>query len=170
MQTSKQLTLTDWIKGGSQKNRTRVRDGDGRTRPGTDANVVAGTSPDNVSVAQGAESSPKAGEGAIRKDVRATQRKSQADAAEVLYTLTEARVVLEDWRYKYNHLRPHRSLGYLTPLRFAQQEINEPLNPNQCWVSGRATPSLQPSIDFLNHLYHRLNNRSRLTHPVAHFA
>lgn len=89
---------------------------------------------------------------------------------EVLYTLTEARVVLEDWRWKYNHLRPHRSLGYLTPLRFAQQEINEPINPTQCWVSGRATPSLQPSIDFLNHLYHRLNNYSRLTQQVAHFA
>lgn len=38
---------------------------------------------------------------------------------EQLWTLTEARVVLEDWRWKYNHVRPHRSLGYVTPLAFA---------------------------------------------------
>ena len=41
---------------------------------------------------------------------------------EQLWTLTDARGVLEDWRWKYNHVRPHRSLGYLTPLAFAQQE------------------------------------------------
>ena len=33
--------------------------------------------------------------------------------------MTEDRVVLEDWRWKYDHLRPHRSLGYTTPLKFA---------------------------------------------------
>lgn len=85
---------------------------------------------------------------------------------ELLYTLTEARVVLEDWRWKYNHLRPHRSLGYMTPLRFAQQNSN---SPSHCWVSGRATPSLQPSIDFLNHLYQQINHYSRLTNTVAQF-
>ena len=30
-----------------------------------------------------------------------------------------ARVVIEDWCYKYNHIRPHRSLGYVTPIQFA---------------------------------------------------
>ena len=44
---------------------------------------------------------------------------------EQLWTLTEARVVLEDWRWKYNHVRPHRSLGYITPLEFAQQESEQ---------------------------------------------
>ncbi|WP_221773466.1 integrase core domain-containing protein [Ruficoccus amylovorans] len=38
---------------------------------------------------------------------------------EWFYTLTEARVVIEDWRWKYNNIRPHRSLGLLTPLEFA---------------------------------------------------
>ena len=38
---------------------------------------------------------------------------------EQLWTLTEARVVIEDWRFKYNHVRPHRSLGYVTPIQFA---------------------------------------------------
>jgi transposase InsO family protein len=37
---------------------------------------------------------------------------------EELWTLTEARVVIEDWRWKYNHVRPHRSLGYIKPNEF----------------------------------------------------
>src|ERR1017187_2597786 len=38
---------------------------------------------------------------------------------EQLWTLTEARVVIEDFRIKYNHKRPHSKLGYQTPARFA---------------------------------------------------
>jgi transposase InsO family protein len=38
---------------------------------------------------------------------------------EQLWTLTEARVVIEDYRQHYNHLRPHSRLGYLSPARFA---------------------------------------------------
>jgi putative transposase len=30
-------------------------------------------------------------------------------------SLTEARVVIEDWRNEYNTRRPHSSLGGLTP-------------------------------------------------------
>ncbi len=33
--------------------------------------------------------------------------------------LAEARVVIEDWRHDYNHYRPHRSLGGLTPAAYA---------------------------------------------------
>jgi putative transposase len=33
-------------------------------------------------------------------------------------TLTEAQVLIEDWRIGYNTERPHSSLGYLTPLEF----------------------------------------------------
>jgi putative transposase len=33
-------------------------------------------------------------------------------------TLTEARVLIEDWRTTYNDERPHSSLGYLTPVEF----------------------------------------------------
>lgn len=32
--------------------------------------------------------------------------------------LTEATVLIEDWRSRYNTERPHSSLGYLTPLEF----------------------------------------------------
>jgi len=42
---------------------------------------------------------------------------------EELWILTEARVVFEDWRWKYNHVRPHRSLGYITPNEYAQDEV-----------------------------------------------
>lgn len=33
-------------------------------------------------------------------------------------TLTEAQVLIEDWRNGYNTERPHSSLGYLTPVEF----------------------------------------------------
>ncbi len=45
---------------------------------------------------------------------------------EMLSTLTEARVVIEDWRWKYNHLRPHGSLGYISPIAFEQKLESEP--------------------------------------------
>ena len=34
-------------------------------------------------------------------------------------SLTEARVLLEDWRAQYNQERPHSALGYKTPEEFA---------------------------------------------------
>lgn len=40
---------------------------------------------------------------------------------EQLWTLTEARVVIGDYRGEYNQLRPHSKLGYLSPARFAGQ-------------------------------------------------
>jgi transposase InsO family protein len=40
---------------------------------------------------------------------------------EQLWTLTEARVVVGDFRNKYNQIRPHSRLGYESPARFAQQ-------------------------------------------------
>lgn len=40
---------------------------------------------------------------------------------ELLYTLSESRVVFADWRDYYNHQRPHRSLGLLTPAQYAKQ-------------------------------------------------
>ena len=40
---------------------------------------------------------------------------------EQLWTLTEARVVIEDYRHEYNQFRPHSRLGYQSPAGFAQQ-------------------------------------------------
>ncbi len=40
-------------------------------------------------------------------------------------SLTEARVVIEDWRNEYNTWRPHSSLGGLTPTEYAKQWTRE---------------------------------------------
>jgi transposase InsO family protein len=51
---------------------------------------------------------------------------------EQLWTLSEARVVIEDYRREYNQRRPHSKLGYLSPARFAAQ-----LNPSPALVGLR---------------------------------
>ena len=79
---------------------------------------------------------------------------------EQLWTLTKARVVLEDWRWNYNNIRPNRSLGYITPIRFAQKE-QEP-QPALCQAS------LRPDMDFLYNLKDTINT-PRLTLALAQF-
>jgi len=39
-------------------------------------------------------------------------------------SLPHARQVIEEWRIDYNEVRPHSSLGYLTPEEFIQKEVN----------------------------------------------
>ena len=34
---------------------------------------------------------------------------------EIFTTLTEAKILVERWRWEYNHIRPHSSLGYKPP-------------------------------------------------------
>lgn len=41
---------------------------------------------------------------------------------EVFTSLTESRVLVEQYRVEYNHLRPHSSLGYLAPAVFAAEQ------------------------------------------------
>ena len=41
---------------------------------------------------------------------------------EQFWTLTEARVIIEDYRREYNTFRPHSKLGYLSPERFAARK------------------------------------------------
>jgi hypothetical protein len=38
---------------------------------------------------------------------------------ELFSCLTEARVLIEDWRQDYNHYRPHSALGMMSPAQFA---------------------------------------------------
>ena len=45
---------------------------------------------------------------------------------EQLWTLTEARVIIEDYRCQYNHYRPHSKLGYQSPKRFAATTQSAP--------------------------------------------
>ncbi len=39
---------------------------------------------------------------------------------ELFSSMTEAIVIIEDWRREYNEIRPHSSLGYLTPVEFSK--------------------------------------------------
>jgi putative transposase len=45
---------------------------------------------------------------------------------EQLWTLTEARVVIEDFRHRYNQFRPHSKLGYQSPTDFVKQLTPSP--------------------------------------------
>jgi len=40
---------------------------------------------------------------------------------ELLDSVLEAQVLIDDWREDYNTYRPHQSLGYLTPVEFARR-------------------------------------------------
>jgi transposase InsO family protein len=61
---------------------------------------------------------------------------------EQLWTLTEARVVVGDFRQKYNHVRPHSRLGYESPAVFAARSCPSPapfgLRPH-CAGDGQRT-------------------------------
>ena len=37
-------------------------------------------------------------------------------------SLNEARVCCRDYQWDYNHERPHKALGYLSPVNYAAQE------------------------------------------------
>lgn len=41
--------------------------------------------------------------------------------AYLFYSLAEVRAMSEEWRIDYNTERPHKSLGYLSPFRYAEQ-------------------------------------------------
>ena len=43
---------------------------------------------------------------------------------EQLWTLTEARVVIEDFRHEYNTFPPHSRFGYQSPARFAAKNTS----------------------------------------------
>lgn len=41
--------------------------------------------------------------------------------AYLFYSLSDIRIMAEDWRIDYNTERPHKALGYLSPLKYAEQ-------------------------------------------------
>ena len=64
---------------------------------------------------------------------------------ELLYTLSESRVVFTDWRDYYNNIRPHRSLGLQSPAEFARKQSTQGLG------SGRPPGSLRPGLPTTQH-------------------
>jgi putative transposase len=54
----------------------------------------------------------------------------------VFLTLAEARETIEAWRHDYNHLRPHGSLGALTPTEFAVLKGQETQPPQEGEKTG----------------------------------
>jgi putative transposase len=53
----------------------------------------------------------------------------------------EARAIIETWRRHYDEVRPHSSLGYLTPKEFAALQVN----PASRDATGRGAAVLGPS-------------------------
>jgi len=43
---------------------------------------------------------------------------------EILRNGKEAQTIVENWRQEYNNYRPHSSLGYLTPVEFAERHYD----------------------------------------------
>ena len=69
---------------------------------------------------------------------------------EQLCTLTEARVVIEDYRCQYNHHRPHSKLGYQSPKRFAATTQSNSVSgalkrPSMSAESARSGVAVSPS-------------------------
>jgi len=65
---------------------------------------------------------------------------------ELIYTLSESRVVFGDWLHYYNNTRPHRSLGLLTPSEFAKKNFSTGLgskNPSGSFRQGRSNTKQQ---------------------------
>ena len=55
----------------------------------------------------------------------------------VFLSLAEARATIEAWRHDYNHLRPHSSLGALTPTEFAMLKGREEQPPPEGEIPDR---------------------------------
>jgi putative transposase len=43
---------------------------------------------------------------------------------EIFTTLTEAKIIIEQWRREYNEVRPYRSLGYRPPAPEAKMALS----------------------------------------------
>jgi putative transposase len=64
---------------------------------------------------------------------------------ELFTSLTESRVLVEQYRVEYNHLRPHSSLGYLAPAVYAAQQ-DVPASPSVASAPDGATAFDHPRL------------------------
>ena len=66
----------------------------------------------------------------------------------VFVRLSEAREIIDEWRNYYNHLRPHSSLGALTPIEFVKQQGGGSLE--QVWGSALRPLAQSPQLGQLH--------------------
>lgn len=59
--------------------------------------------------------------------------------AYLFYSLNEVRVMCEEWREDYNSERPHKSLGYLSPIRYYEKWQSNQTETNR--EVGLSTPA-----------------------------
>jgi putative transposase len=63
--------------------------------------------------------------------------------AYLFYSLSEVRVMCEEWRKDYNGERPHKALGYLSPVRYYQRWQNSKTETSR--EAGLSTPASEKS-------------------------
>ena len=63
--------------------------------------------------------------------------------AYLFYSLTEVREMCEEWRTDYNLERPHKSLGYLSPLVYAEQQQQRSLIAQKLYPQTANANNLQ---------------------------
>ena len=56
---------------------------------------------------------------------------------EIFSSKIEARIIIEEWRKEYNEIRPHSSLGYMTPSKFAKISKPSITTLNQALIINR---------------------------------
>ena len=59
--------------------------------------------------------------------------------AYLFYSLSQVREMCQQWRRDYNHERPHKSLGYLSPVNYLQKWTIENIKKNN--TEGLSTPA-----------------------------
>lgn len=65
--------------------------------------------------------------------------------AYLFYSLVEVRAMSEQWRMDYNTERPHKSLGYLSPHKYAEQYYNNSAHAAQ--LSSQTANGNPPEIE-----------------------
>jgi putative transposase len=74
-------------------------------------------------------------------------------------SLNEVRVMAEEWRLDFNHERPHKALGYLSPVKYAEkyyQKLNSDLQLYPQAVTGN--PSQIEGSRLVDKAFEKLKN------------
>ena len=69
--------------------------------------------------------------------------------AYLFYSLAEVRIMTEEWRIDYNTERPHKSLNYLSPLKYAERYYDRSENAPQLYpqkICGEASGGISEQI------------------------